>query len=229
MARSSSKKSSYGKKPRSSKKRARKTNAYEPAPGRRDANWLVADVGTGSSHIVHVNVIPQGSADNQRTNRKIYLKSLQLRGVMEASGNNAPPGSGPSDGWSRPTSLVIIYDARPTGTLPATTDIFIQNDAFSMLNPDNSTRFRVLWRQDETLTGTRYVGQDALDTSKDNSVKQIDKFLDLRNREAVYGTDGTGGIGDVDKGALYLVALGIDEDHMPRLMVEYRLRWRQGA
>lgn len=148
---------------------------------------------TGS--VTLLNTVAQGAAVTQRVGKKIAMKGLQFRGNMTA----------------RITALInnvaymIVYDKRPTGALPTITDIINAITPNSMNNDANAGRFSILKRVDETLIGNTDASAAFL---TDCTSKSQDWWLDLKGREVVYKAAATGGIGDIEQGALYLVTVG---------------------
>lgn len=145
-----------------------------------------------TGNITLVNVVPQSAAVSGRVGKKILLKSLQMRG-------QATPDT---------TTIIclgaalLIYDRRPTGSLPAITDVLNTIDCFSFLNDANSGRFKVLRRWNY-----KFVGSTATAVT-DTQINTVDEFVDLKRRPTVYKAAGTGAIGDIEEGALYLITLG---------------------
>lgn len=145
---------------------------------------------TGS--LVLLNTVPQGAGQSQRVGKRIALKSLQCRGNW-ANGSTAVLND---------CALLIVYDKRPTGVLPAITDILVTANARAFNNDTNSGRFRILKRIDTTLLGIPST------TGPDRSVKGGDFYLDLSGLPQVFKAAGTGAIGDIEQGAMYLVTVG---------------------
>lgn len=145
---------------------------------------------TGS--VTLLNTVAQGAAVTQRVGKKIALKGLQCRGnIFSNSATTLADGA-----------ILIVYDKRPTGALPLITDILTAVSTNAMNNDNNAGRFSILKRIDQILIGnsaTPATGGEAHDS---------DWWLDLKGRETVYKAAATGGIGDIEQGALYLVTLG---------------------
>jgi len=148
---------------------------------------------TGS--IVLIPTIAQGASVNQRVGKKIKLKSLNCRGYVynqdDASFNDC--------------ALLIVYDRRPTGSLPAITDILVAASSVSFNNDANSGRFQILKRDDFMMTGET---DPASTRDCTNAALSADFFLNLRNLPCTFKAAGTGAIGDIEEGALYLVTVG---------------------
>lgn len=144
---------------------------------------------TGS--IAHISVIPQGSSVNQRIGKKVVLKSIQCRGAFV---NN-------STAVYNDVALLLIYDRRPTGSLPSVTDVLNTASAQSFNNDANSGRFQILKRIDCEM-----IGNPTLITDK--YAMSADFFLDLKSKPWVAKAVGSGAIGDVEEGALYVLTVG---------------------
>lgn len=139
-----------------------------------------------------LNTVAQGAAITQRVGKKISLQSLQCRGVAFAG----------TAGTIADGTIMIVYDRRPTGSLPAVTDILDTASSASFNKDDNAQRFRILKRVDNVFIGnstTPSTGAEAI---------TADFFLNLKGLPTVYKSVGTGAIGDIEEGALYLVTVG---------------------
>jgi len=170
---------------------------------------------TGS--IILLDTVAQGTTVNQRVGKKILLKSLQCRGLMNNDSTAA----------LNDVAYMIVYDSRPTGTLPAITDILNTVNSNSMNNDNNSGRFSILKRVDEVLIGNAsFTGAVANALTEKTSVS-ADWFLPLKDRQVVYKALGTGAIADIEQGALYLVTVGSNAAGTldATLTVAFRLRF----
>lgn len=144
---------------------------------------------TGS--ITHLSIIPQGASVNQRVGKRVALKSLQFRGFAANQSTAA----------YNDCAMLIVYDKRPTGSLPAITDILETANATAMNNDNGTGRFQIIKRADFEL-----IGNNTNITSK--TAVSADFWLDLKNKPWVAKDTGTGVIADVDEGAVYLVTVG---------------------
>lgn len=139
--------------------------------------------------------VPVGPGANERIGKKINWKSLQVRGRILAG----------STGTVADPSLLIVYDKRPTGTLPAITDILESAQSKALNNAQNENRFRILRRFDWAMAG------NSTTPATGTEVVSADFFLPLKGLVAEYKSalsTGTGAIADIDTGALYLVTVG---------------------
>jgi len=138
-----------------------------------------------------LGTISQGAAVTQRVGKRIVWKSVQCRGNIINS----------STATTNDVAYMIVYDKRPTGSLPTITDILVSASTFSMNNDNNSGRFSILKRVDEQLVGPS-TGLNPF------CAKIADFYLKIKDLPCVYKSAATGGIGDIEQGALYLVTVG---------------------
>lgn len=138
-----------------------------------------------------IATVAQGTSVNQRVGKKIRYKSLQIRGYVV--GNSAAV--------ANDLAFLIVYDKRPTGSLPSITDILDTASSRSFNKDENSGRFVIIRRWDFTIVGNPT-------TFTNMTVKSFDHFIKLGGKQAVFKAAGTGAIGDIEEGALYAVSIG---------------------
>lgn len=152
------------------------------------ASYAIDTAGT----ITLVATVAQGPSVNQRIGKRAAWKSLQVRGQAfngaAASVNDC--------------AVIFVYDKRPTGALPAITDVLNTSSAISMNNDANSGRFSILKRLDFILSGTPAT------TMGEDCAKSMDFFLDLKKKPVVFKAAATGAIGDIEEGAIYMITVG---------------------
>lgn len=151
---------------------------------------------TGS--IALLNTIPQNSAVTGRVGKKIAMTGLQCRGFIANQGTAS----------ANDCAYIIVYDKRPTGALPAITDVLVSINSFSMNNDSNAGRFRILKRWDGFLVGNLTFTGVVANAMTDIVAVGTDFWLDLKSASTVYKAAGTGAIGDIEEGALYLITIG---------------------
>lgn len=139
-----------------------------------------------------VATIPTGATQTTRVGKKVILDSLQVRGVFTPA---VTPVAAPAK-----SVLMYVYDKRPTGALPAITDILLAANASSMNNDDNSNRFKIIRRIERIHSSTVNISTHGLDWN-------IEEFIPL-NKYAEYKSVGTGAIADIEEGAIYQVTCG---------------------
>lgn len=147
---------------------------------------------TGS--VTLIATVAQGASVNQRIGKKAMWKSIQVRG-QSFNGTTATIND---------VAWLIVYDKRPTGSLPAVTDILVSASAAAFNNDANSGRFRIIKRVDQLIAGNNAAAANQLE----NMAVSEDCFVDLKGIPVVYKAAGTGAIGDIEEGALYLVTVG---------------------
>lgn len=153
------------------------------------ANYGFNTTGT----ITLLATIAQGASVNQRIGKRAYYKSLLIRGWIQNL----------SAAIYNDVTILIIYDKRPTGALPLITDILTAATPTAFMNDNNTGRFEVIRRFDYMLignTGSPSTGEE---------VKSIDEYIRLNKRPITFESAGTGAIGDIDSGALYMITLGM--------------------
>lgn len=144
-----------------------------------------------------LNSIAQGPSVSERIGKKVVLTSVQVRGTV------LPGANPPSNGVAKVTWM-IVYDRHPKAGLPSVNDLIDNSpgpatgysDMFT--KDDNTGRFRIVRRKDYICTGTQAAPTDL-------SAYSIDEWTQLRQLEVEYMSAGTGAIGDIQTGALYLV------------------------
>lgn len=141
--------------------------------------------------ITLIATIAQGAGVTQRIGKRAYYKSIQIRGAVDPNASTL----------TTKVAFIIVYDRRPTGALPAITDILVSASSVSFNNDNNSGRFQIVTRRDYFLIGNNATPNTSL------SGVSIEEFIKFR-REVVYKAAGTGAIGDIEQGALYLVTVG---------------------
>lgn len=135
--------------------------------------------------------IAQGAGVNQRIGKKAMYASIQMRGAVAAG----------TTGTVSDAAIIFVYDRRPTGALPAITDILVAAAPSAMNNDDNSGRFQIVRRLDFVMIG------NITAPAAGGEMFNADMFHKFR-RQVVFKAAGTGAIGDIEEGALYLVTCG---------------------
>lgn len=165
----------------------------------------IVDTTNTNADFVCVNCVQEGPASHNRIGRKIFMKSLRIKGFARMAIT-------PSSGSYRHPQLrqVVIYDKSPTGTMPTWNTIFgVTDDAGAETCPnvlcppryDNMQRFTLL--SDQVI--------DFSDVAPFTSgvttwIEQaFDHYIPLKNLEATFkSTTNPGVVGDLATGALYI-------------------------
>lgn len=148
---------------------------------------------TGS--ITLIATVAQGTSVNQRVGKKLRWNSIQIRGYV-ASDTTTTQCNG---------ALILVYDRRPTGSLPAITDVLVSANQNSFNNDDNSSRFQILRRWDWAFIGNNTTaGQQT-----DSTTRALNEYVKLSGLLCTYNaTASTGAIGTIEQGALYAITVG---------------------
>lgn len=166
---------------------------------------------TGS--ITLIATIAQGASVNQRIGKRAYYKSLLMRGHVISGTTTTIADCG----------YMIVYDKRPTGALPAITDILTGITTYAFMNDNNTSRFEVVRRKDFINIGNSATPSTGLEGYS------LDEFIPLTKRPITFESAGTGAIGDIDMGALYFVTFSsiAAGTAAPSITVSFRTRFTE--
>lgn len=150
--------------------------------------------GNTTGSIALLNTVAQGVSVTQRVGKKIMMKSLQIRGLVTTEANTTVSQA----------AFMIVYDRRPTGALPAITEILDTVSPNSFLLDANSARFSIVHRWADVNVGNNAT------LFTDKGAYNIDEYIKFpkNKRNVTYKAAATGAIADIDEGALYIVTCG---------------------
>jgi len=164
---------------------------------------------TTATRVSVLNSTSQGAAETNRIGRKILMKSVAIRAIVD----QYRVGTTPANDYLR---MALVYDRQPNGAAPVFADVFQDVDAggsatttsMSNLNISNADRFRVLrdwfWKVD-VPGGTTLVQNAQVSTDfKPFSIKEFVKLGLQTHYNAVNG----GTVADITSGALLLLTQG---------------------
>lgn len=142
-----------------------------------------------------INGVATGDTAITREGRQCYWKSLEIHGRLSLADAS-------STGCR--IDLYVIWDDSPGAAVPAYTDIFVESIAGSPHNLNYRERFR-------TLAHKTWVMGPASDTATQTymgspSIHAVDIYKKFDLRSTFKGDTNT--IGDISKGAMYLVTAG---------------------
>lgn len=157
-----------------------------------DTNMAGFELNASGGGVLLINAVPNGTGVTQRIGKKISLKSVQLRCYVRSDGPTFVAGHG---------YVAIVYDRRPQGTLPGRDSIYNGFDPVSMSNDQWSGRFKILKRWDFDVSGNIA----SVANVKENSVEVFNEYVSTKGLVTISKTGGTGAIGDLEQGALYLI------------------------
>lgn len=172
------------------------SKVYRKTASQKETNYIdlasASYNGDTTGSITLLNTVPSGSSQSERIGKKICLKGISFRGFL----NNGSSATFNTPAW------LIVYDRRPTGALPAITDILNTVNSNSFNNFANAGRFQILARRDYTLTGIPSTANG------DSSAVSVKEYVNLKRRPTTYKLLGTGAIADISEGALYAITVG---------------------
>lgn len=185
--------------------------------------------GAGTSIAGPINAIGNGPEIYQRVGRKVYMKSVQIKGFIQNAATSIQDVG----------RLFLIYDTQSNGAFPTVADVIsdLNNSApatagTSMVNLNNRQRFNIL--RDHLITfpavtntaGVLTNGPSFNDTGKYQY--EIDWFIYLRGREAVYNQLAPMGGPDITQiasGSLFLMFVSTQQDASYNFIGQTRLRY----
>jgi len=172
-------------------------------------NPIINTTGTNGSIFV-LNLVPPGSASFNRVGRKIYNKSLRLKGSFLFV---TAPTATTSDQLGSYIRMVVVWDKQPSsGSIPTFDSIFgvtaqDGTESTTLLSPlkyDNMDRFKIL--KDCTYVSNPDVVIGGGTTNQNERIVTFDEYLKLGGRETVFsGQSATQTIADISSGGLYVI------------------------
>lgn len=180
-------------------------------------------VATGGN-IALVNFVINGAELYQRTGRKIYMKSLHIRGHIKPNAAIAA-----NTGELR---MLIVYDSQPNAALPILSTLLQDSNAAaattidSEINLANRARYQIL--RDIQFYYPAAAGADDISGVLPDPIKNsliVNEFIKLKGLEAVFNGVNGGTIADITSGALYVVCVG-DNNSTNRYDIVYTSRLR---
>lgn len=148
---------------------------------------------TGS--ITLLSGVATGADFTDRIGRKIFMKSLYIRGIIKPVDNNV---------GNTLARMIIVYDMQPNGAAPGITDILKSSSPASQLNLNNRDRFRILIDKQWSIGAVSDASTSSLSGSP--TVHTLKKFKRLNLEEVFKGT--TSAITDISTGSIYMITLG---------------------
>lgn len=153
------------------------------------------DVFAGATEITttasfNVLAVAEGTGEDQRVGKRIYLHSLQVKATVFAGTTTTQAFVG----------LYVVQDKKPSGAYPAFTDIFRANGAGNLLNFTNSTRFRLLRRYEKILSG------NIATPATGNETFYVEDYIPL-GIYTEYDLSSSGAVANIKENAIYTIAI----------------------
>jgi len=223
--RKSYKKSRYSSSSSSSSKNSSasllRSTANAPETKCQDLEAVTAFAGAGN--ILCLNGVVRGTDVNQRIGRRICLKGLLFRGVVQQTGAGSSV--------SEMLRLMLVYDRQTNGANPAVGDI-IQDvnsgttDNMSYMNINNTKRFVVLakhtWVQATQGTGTN---KELANNVSETTSRMCDIFVPAKKIKSLiteFNSGVAGDVTDIISGGLFAVWIGVSGNYS----LSWKCRWR---
>lgn len=171
-----------------------------------------------SGKVILINAVPQGAGTSQRIGRKWNMSSASFAFHFEGvtSGN-----------FPTTARMWLIWDKMPQGNLPSLGDIFADpsNLSRTQKNDAHSKRFTIVRDWPNIMVGSTATSLSSLPSSK---VEKYEYVSFGKNGKTVTNRDvGTGAIGDIEVGALYLVTSSLSSTAAtnPDMWANIRIRY----
>lgn len=170
---------------------------------------LVLETPANPPNFVLLNACVNGAELYQRVGRKIYMKSIHIRGFLQCI----------STSGQDMARIIVFYDAQPNAAAPTIAALLQDSNAaaattfLSEINLNNRQRFKILRDHQVLLPSSTLTGAVQTNTSypETDGKLQIDFFIKLKGLEAVYNATNGGTIADITSGSIYIVAMdGVD-------------------
>jgi len=165
-----------------------------------DINTTAYAIESTGTQLQLLNGCIPGSQNYNRIGRKIFMRSLQIRGAVNLTDTTA--------GLNVVFRMVIVYDKQSNGSAPTWANIFTSqniagttaSDVYAMVNLDNRDRFVILRDKlfvpgaiDNTATQTYAMGPGVI---------VMNEYIPIK-LETIYNAGTAGTIGDITSGSLY--------------------------
>ena len=161
-------------------------------------------LGSNTSKIHPLNHIAQGDGVDFRTGNSILVKRLVMNGYMYINSSQTSN--------TRVMLAIVLDKQQVSDTTPSITDIFSSaGDPSTLLNVNNTGRFKIVWRRQYTMEA-QTVG---------SSSKQLKLFKRFHFHTRYNGTADT----DIQKNGLYLVMITSEPSLYPVININARLSY----
>lgn len=142
-----------------------------------------------------LNTIPTGSSAITRIGKRVNLKAVAIRGVIQAASATTID--------SITMLLVYVRNNNQAATLPAWTEVLVSQSSTALTNRDNASKFKILRRWDWNVTG------NSTTPSTGNEVIHVEEFVNLKLKPSTWTNASTAGtIAEFEEGSLLLMTVG---------------------
>lgn len=174
---------------------------------------MYADVSSAGAFYALCLPVP-GAAMNQRIGRKLTIKSVQFKGIVQLELAATPTGAVTAE--SNHLRMILLYDKQPNGALPALTDVLTGGQTVNdLFNIDNRDRFSIL--KDKVWSFDPMIYDSANGGYAWNRTCAYIKMYKKLNLETIFNAGTAGTSADVNSGNLIVLWLcntpnGIDKN-----------------
>lgn len=181
--------------------------------------------GTGTSIAAPLNLPVNGAEIFQRVGRKIYMKSIQIKGWIYNKGTAIQDVG----------RILLVYDSQTNGAAPLIQNIInnmdgtYATDGLSMVNLNNRQRFQIIRDHQITLPADTYTAGVLTNGPSFNMTNAqaycINWYIPLKKLETVYNQLNTGNVSDIVSGALWILCVSEADSHHWTFTFNTRLRF----
>ena len=165
-----------------------------------DNNTTTYQVENTGTQLQLLNGCVPGSQNFNRIGRKIFMRSLQIRGDVSLTDTTAGKGA--------VFRMVIVYDKQANGSAPTWANIMTSqniagttaSDVYAMVNLDNRDRFVIL--RDKLYVPGEIDATAGQSYAIGPGVIILNEYIPLK-LETIYNAGTAGTIGDITSGSLY--------------------------
>lgn len=180
--------------------------------------------GTGTTVQVY-NSVPQGVEVYQRIGRKIYMKSLHIRGQIQCIATAAIDVG----------RILVVYDSQSNGGgLPVVGSLLqdcnagVNINGFSHININNRQRFKIIRDYQVILPAATFTAGVITNPGHQDNIENshmINWFIPLKGLESIFQATSTGTVTDIQSGSLLIFALSNAQDNKYTFSLTTRLRY----
>lgn len=179
-----------------------------------DLPTTVVNITAGANNPSLLNGLVPGTGNNQRSGRKITMKSVQIHGEIEFS----QFGTAPIDDNIR---VILVYDRQTNAALPAWSDIIqsitvasaTSSSSYDFPNKSNYDRFKIIrdfkLKMPAAITPVTTAARQLEQLTYPETRKGFDWYVKLKGLETHYNTGTAGTVADITTGSLLLFAQGL--------------------
>jgi len=163
----------------------------------------------------------------QRVGRKIYMKSIHIRGFVNNVATSAQDIG----------RILVVYDSQPNAALPLIGALLQDSNAagvvnaLSGINLTNRQRFKILRDHQVLLPSVTNAGGGGVLTNGPvlmdpiSKSMNIDMFIDLKGLETVFNGVNGGTIADITSGSIFITLVSLGQSNAYQLSFNTRLRY----